>query len=151
MEEVAEILFTTGTTGTPKGVMLTYRNIQAITVNTWGGTDMRNSDVVLLPLPLNHSVGMRVLRTILYIGASVVVQNGFAFPKEIRSNTEKFGCNAFICVPASLELLYRQMGEQFIEVFRRFRYMEIGAGSLSLDMKKKLVNLLPDTTVYNTW
>lgn len=150
-DTVAEILFTTGTTGTPKGVMLTYRSIHAIIQNTWNGTGMQETDVVLLPLPLNHSVGMRVLRTILFIGASVIIQNGFAFPKEIRTNAEQFKCTAFICVPASLELLYRQMGEQFVPTFQNFRYIEIGAGSLSYDMKKKLTGQLPDTEIFNTW
>ena len=71
-EAVAEMLFTTGTTGKPKGAMLTYSNIYASTHNTWNGIGMLCSDKVLIPLPLNHSVGMRVLRTTLYIGASVI-------------------------------------------------------------------------------
>ncbi len=149
--EIAEILFTTGTTGTPKGVMLTYKNIHAITDNTWQGTGMEETDRVLLPLPLNHSVGMRVLRTILTMGASVILQNGFAFPKEIYANMEAYQCTGFVCVPASIELLYRQMADRFAPTFRQFRYIEIGAGSLSYHMKKELVRLLPDTDIVNTW
>lgn len=148
---VGEMLFTTGTTGKPKGAMLTYRNIYASCHNTWKGVGMVSDDVVLVPLPLNHSVGMRVLRTILYIGAAIVIQNGFSFPKELISNIETYHCSGFVSVPASLERLYRQMGSKFAETLGTLRYMEIGAGSLSYDMKKKLVRLLPNTRIINTW
>ena len=148
---VAEMLFTTGTTGKPKGAMLSYKNLYASTHNTWNGVSMQTDDVVLMPLPLNHSVGMRVLRTCLYIGATLVIQNGFTFAKELENNIKSFGCTALVSVPASIEVVMRQMQEQFAEVLGSLRYMEFGAGSLSYDMKKKLVSLLPNTTIYNTW
>lgn len=151
MEEVAEMLFTTGTTGRPKGAMLSYKNLLASTCNTRDGVGMLESDVVLLPLPLNHSVGMRVTRTILYIGATMVIQNGFTFPKELKKNMQDHGCTGFVCVPAVLERLSRQMGPEFQDTLKALRYMEIGAGSLSYDMKKKMRALLPDTKIINTW
>lgn len=150
-ENLAEMLFTTGTTGTPKGAMLTYGNLYASTHNTWHGVNMVTDDVVLIPLPLNHSVGMRVLRTALYLGASVIIQNGFTFAKELESNIHNFHCTALVSVPASMELLYRQMQDKFAEVLGRLRYIEFGAGSLSYDMKRKLTAILPNTTIYNTW
>lgn len=150
-EEVTEILFTTGTTGKPKGAMLTYGNIYASTHNTWRGIGMLESDRVLIPLPLNHSVGMRVLRTSLYIGAAVILQNGFAFAKELETNITEYKCTGLVSVPASIEVVYRQMQDQFAGVMGRLRYMEFGAGSLSANMKKRLVRELPDTRIYNTW
>jgi len=150
-EAVAEMLFTTGTTGKPKGAMLTYSNIYASTHNTWNGIGMLCSDKVLIPLPLNHSVGMRVLRTTLYIGASVIIQNGFTFAKELEINIKEYACTGLVSVPASIEVVYRQMQDKFTEVMGSLRYMEFGAGSLSYDMKKKLVKALPDTVIYNTW
>jgi long-chain acyl-CoA synthetase len=150
-ELVAEMLFTTGTTGTPKGAMLTYGNIYASIHNTWNGVGMLPSDIVLIPLPLNHSVGMRVLRTALYIGAGVVIQNGFTFAKELERNLTDFACTALVSVPASIDLVMRQMQDKFTEILGRLRYIEFGAGSLSYDMKKKLVAMLPNTTIFNTW
>lgn len=148
---VSEMLFTTGTTGTPKGAMLTYGNTYASTHNTWNGVGMLPSDVILIPLPLNHSVGMRVLRTALYIGASVVIQNGFTFAKELERNLTTYSCTALVSVPASIDLVMRQMQDQFTEILGKLRYIEFGAGSLSYDMKKKLVAMLPNTTIFNTW
>ncbi len=148
---LSEILFTTGTTGKPKGGMLSIGNIYASTHNTWRGVGMVEDDIVLLPLPLNHSVGMRVLRTTLYIGATVILQNGFTFAKELENNIETYHCTGLVSVPASLEVVYRQMQDQFSKIIGKLRYLEIGAGSLSYDMKKKLLDLIPDTQVINTW
>ena len=150
-EELSEILFTTGTTGKPKGTMLSVANIYASTHNTWHGVGMQTDYVVLLPLPLNHSVGMRVTRTIFYIGATLILQNGFTFAQELEKNIEGFHCTGLVSVPASIELVYRQMQDKFAGIMGNLRYMEFGSGSLSYDMKKKLVNMLPNTKIVNTW
>ena len=149
---VAEILFTTGTTGKPKGGMLSCGSIEASMENTWHGVGMEKSDVVLIPLPLQHSFGMRVLRSALYIGASVVLQNGFVFVQDLEKNIADYKCTALVSVPASLETLYRQLGEEkFVELLRLLRYIEGGAGSVSADFRLRLVRLLPKTKIVNTW
>ena len=150
-EKLAEILFTTGTTGKPKGTMLSIGNIYASTHNTWNGVGMAADDVILLPLPLCHSVGMRVLRTTLYIGATLILQNGFTFAKELENNITQYQCTGLVSVPASLEVVYRQMSDQFPEIMGKLRYIEVGAGSLSYDMKKRLCRILPNTKIVNTW
>ncbi len=112
---------------------------------------MRPDDIVLLPLPLNHSVGMRVLRTTLYIGATLVLQNGFTFAKELENNIAAYHCTGLVSVPASLEVVYRQMQDRFADIIGQLRYLEIGAGSLSYRMKHKLLTLIPNTRIVNTW
>lgn len=149
--ELAEILYTTGTTGRPKGVMLSYGAVYHILRNTIEGVGMRADDRVLLPLPLHHSFALRVLRAALYQGASVIFQNGFTFAKEIENNLDEYRCTALAVVPASVETISRQTGERFAEIMGRFRYIEASAGALSLEQRKRLVKLLPDTVIYNTW
>ncbi len=148
---LAEILFTTGTTGKPKGAMLTYDSIEASMENTWYGVDMREDDRVLLPLPLNHSFGMRVLRSALWGGTEVVLHNGFTFAAEIEECIKKHDCTAMAAVSASMEMLMRQMGDRFAPVMGALRYIEISAGAIPVDMRKKLLALLPDTQLHNTW
>lgn len=150
-EDLAEILFTTGTTGKPKGAMLTYENLQASMDNTWNGIGMLDSDRVLIPLPLNHSFGMRVLRAALWGGAAVVLQNGFAFAKEIENNITVHSCTALVSVPTSMDLTLRQMGERFPKILGKLRYIEVSAGALPIDMRKRLLGLLPHTQIHNTW
>ena len=119
--------------------------------NTWFGIGMLETDRVLLPLPLNHSFGMRVLRSAVWGGAGVVLQNGFTFAKELETNINKYNCTAMAAVSASIELVRRQMGEQFQNVIGKLRYLEISAGALPVDMRRKLLAELPNTELHNTW
>lgn len=43
------------------------------------------------------------------------------------------------------------MQGKFAEIMGQFRYIEAGAGSLTIEQRKRLVQLLPNTTIYNTW
>ena len=150
-DETAEVLFTTGTTGRPKGVMLSYRAVYHIFSNTIEGIGIREDDRVLLPLPLNHSFALRVLRAVLYQGATVILQNGFTFAKEIENNVEQYQCTAMAAVPASLETVRSQMQDRFVPVLGKLRYIEVGAGSLTTGQRLLLTQALPDTVFYNTW
>lgn len=151
-EDITEIIFTTGTTGTPKGAMLSVNCVRAITINTVNGTKRNADDVELLPLPLNHSFGIRVLRALLYVGATVVLQNGFLFLKETLFNIENYNCNGMASVPASMDKLMRTMDEEgFKELFAGMKYVEISAGSLSVASKIRILKMLPNADIYNVW
>lgn len=148
---VSELLFTSGTTGRAKGVILTYRAVYHIFSNTIAGIGLREEERLLLPLPLNHSFALRVLRATLYKGATLILQNGFTFAKEIENNLDLYQCTALSVVPASVETISRQMQDKFVEIMGRFRLIEAGAGSLSIEQRKYLTKVLPDTQIYNTW
>lgn len=150
-DDLAEILFTTGTTGIPKGVMLSYKAVYNILSNTIEGLSLCQDEVLLLPLPLNHSFALRVLRATLYRGATVILQEGFAFAREIANNIKKFNCTAMACVPVSYEIMRSQMKERFSEILGDLRLIEFGAGSLSVRQRKEITQLLPNVEIYNTW
>lgn len=150
-ESIAEMIFTSGTTGKPKGVTLSYRAVYNILVNTSDGLGLTVEDCLLLPLPLNHSLALRELRANLYNGATIVLQNGFTFAKEIENNIELYKCSLIVLVPASIETIRRQMQGSFVEIFSKFRLIEVGAGSLSVDQRKTLCAELPNVKLVNTW
>ncbi|RKI73879.1 hypothetical protein D7V90_23840, partial [bacterium 1xD42-87] len=103
------------------------------------------------PLPLNHSFALRVLRAVLYRGATVVLQNGFTFAKEVENNVVNHGCNAMACVPASYEVMKSQMQDAFAGTLGGMRFIEFSAGSLSIQQRKEITALLPGVQIYNTW
>ena len=150
-EDLAVMIFTTGTTGRPKGVMLSYRAVASITKNNIEGIGILPSDIALIPLPLNHSLGLRHLRAVLWQGGTAVLQNGFTFAKEMERNIIEKACTGMVIVPASLELTRSQMQENFREIVGRLRYIEVGAGSLSLRQRRDYTRILPDTQIGNTW
>ena len=59
--EIADILFTTGTTGSRKGVQLTHENILAAAANTNEFIGNTPHDKEIIPLPLHHAFGLRRL------------------------------------------------------------------------------------------
>lgn len=150
-DSISEILFTTGTTGQPKGVMLSYKAIYNILSNTIEGVNIEENDILLLPLPLNHSFALRVLRATLYKGATVILQNGFTFASEAEKNINEYKVNRLAMVPASYEVLKSQMQDNFKRVFENMKAIEFGAGSLTVGQRKEIVNLLPNVYINNSW
>lgn len=150
-DDLAELIYTTGTTGTPKGVMLTYRAVYYIFTYTITGIGIKADDIILLPLPLHHSFALRVLRAALYAGAAVVLQNGFTFAKEIENNMNAYHCTGMASVAASLETIKMQMQDKISGILGGLRFIEVSASALPVSRRKEFVNLLPNTVIHNTW
>lgn len=150
-ESAWDIIFTTGTTGEPKGATLSARAVAAITKNNVAGVGLRASDVTLVPLPLHHSVALRVSRSVLEIGATLVLQNGFTFAREVERNIDRFGCTTMVAVPTSMETVRSQMQGRFGEIVGRLRAIEIGAGALPTAQRMSLAAELPNTTLISTY
>ncbi|MBI4498945.1 MAG: AMP-binding protein [Chloroflexi bacterium] len=113
-DDLAEIVFTSGTTGTPKGVMLTHRNI-ASNVQQAAQVIPPPPDTKLLSiLPLSHmfeqTVGLLVPLT---GGASIVYLPGFQ-PDLLFRTLERERITAMLCVPYVLDRL-RQGIEREVE------------------------------------
>ena len=77
----ADLLFTSGTTALPKGVLLTHQNIytSAMRINRFIG--IRTEDIELIMMPLCHSFGLTRLRCALLGGLTCVLIDGFSRPK----------------------------------------------------------------------
>lgn len=150
--DTCEIIFTTGTTGTPKGAM---HNRKAIITNTWNtinGIGMKESDIVLLSLPLSHSFGLRVMRAGLVLGATLILQEGSSFAKETVRNINKYSCTGLACVASSMKIMIEELGESVAaESFGSLRYIEFSAGAVEKNFREFLVKLLPNTEIHNTW
>ncbi len=99
-DDTALILYTSGTTGQPKGVELTHENILLDAKITGDVMEVAPDDRYYVPLPLFHSFGL-VLGTLtpIYFGSSVVLQEVFD-PEEGLRLIEKHGCTMNFGVPA---------------------------------------------------
>jgi long-chain acyl-CoA synthetase len=147
----ADILLTTGTTGGPKGVVLTYCNIKAAIGNVIAGQQLRRDDRVLIPVPINHSFGIRVLRAVLYAGATVVLANGFNSLKSLYGFIHEHACTGMCCVPAAMSLLYQQTRGAIHRLLGSLSYIECCTAPLSRDLKERLLADLPTTRIINSY
>jgi acyl-CoA ligase (AMP-forming) (exosortase A-associated) len=80
--DVAAILYTSGSTGQPKGVVLSHRNMVAGAQSVASYLNLRADDRLLAALPLSFDYGLSQLTTAFRVGASVVLMN-YLFPKDI--------------------------------------------------------------------
>lgn len=145
--EVADILFTTGTTGKPKGVPLTYDNEAAAARNINEFIGNSQEDVELLALPVSHSFGLGRVRCCLSKGATLILLGSFANVKKIYRTMEEDHVTGFTMVPASWRYLKKLTGDKLGEFKDQLRYIEMGSAFFSKDEKQELADLLPHTRV----
>lgn len=144
---VADLLFTTGTTGLPKGVALTYANQMAAAenINTFIGNSA--DDIEMLALPISHSFGLGRLRCVFAKGATLVLLGSFASMKKFYGEMERCHVTGFGMVPASWAYILKMSGEKIGQFADQLKYIEIGSAFMPLESKQKLMSLLPHTRI----
>ncbi len=114
-EEIAEILYSTGTTGKSKGIVITGANNAAVAQNVGEGVGMEPGNVELVPVPLSHSHGLRTVYANLYRGNAVAIASGVAFLKPFFDLAERYGATALDLAPGAWRIIrkngVRQIGD----------------------------------------
>lgn len=145
--QVADILFTTGTTGAPKGVALSYNNLSAAARNINAFIGNTSSDVELLALPVSHSFGLGRLRCSLSKGATVVMLGTFANVKKFFKEMARCQVTMFAMVPASWGFIKKMSGKYIGKFAEQLKYIEIGSSFMPVEDKELLMSLLPNTRI----
>ncbi|MDQ2717014.1 MAG: AMP-binding protein [Chloroflexota bacterium] len=101
--DLAELVFTSGTTGQPKGVMLSHGNITSNAMAAPSVVNMRSEDRSLSILPLSHMLELTVELALLYCGASVVYARSLA-PDTLLKLLSSQHITCMILVPQALQL-----------------------------------------------
>ena len=105
MDDDAVILYTSGTTGSPKGAVLTHRNVVFNTMNQLAHVDVLSTDRALCIAPLFHATGLgQVSLPTFFKGGTVVVAPRFD-AQSVLADIEELGITAFCGVPTMLQLL----------------------------------------------
>ena len=145
--QVADILFTTGTTGAPKGVALSYNNLSAAARNINAFIGNTSSDVELLALPVSHSFGLGRLRCSLSKGATVVMLGTFANVKKFFKEMACCQVTMFAMVPASWGFIKKMSGKYIGKFADQLKFIEIGSSFMPVEDKELLMSLLPKTRI----
>lgn len=99
------LLYTSGTTGRPKGVMISHRQIFFNALNTVYATDMGPNDRAVACLPLFHTGGLNCLATpVLYRGGTMLLSDAFD-PEEILQISEAQRATIMVGVPTMYHML----------------------------------------------
>lgn len=147
MTQIADVLFTTGTTGAPKGVALSYLNLAAAARNINSYIKNTKDDVELLALPVSHSFGLGRMRCSLSIGATVVMLGSFANVKRFFGEMKRCQVTIFGIVPASWGFIKKMSGKYIGKFADQIKFIEIGSSFMPIEDKRMLMELLPNTRI----
>jgi acyl-CoA synthetase (AMP-forming)/AMP-acid ligase II len=125
----ALVLFTSGSTGTPRGVIQTFRNLSANTRSIVHYLGLTPSDRAMLVLPFHYCYGRSVLQTHLYAGASCFIDPRFMYPRVVMQAMAEEACTGFAGVPSTFEILRGEVDLSTM-AFPRLRYLTQAGGPM---------------------
>ena len=133
-EDLVALPYSSGTTGLPKGVMLTHRNLVANICQTIVHQRIREDDRVIAVLPFFHIYGLVVLMNLpLYGGATVVTMPRFDLPEFLRVVQEYRITRAWVVPPIVLALAKEPLVDEFD--LSSLNFMLSGAAPLSGELE----------------
>ncbi|MFN4038574.1 MAG: acyl-CoA ligase (AMP-forming), exosortase A system-associated [Erythrobacter sp.] len=142
---LAAILYTSGSTGNPKGVMLSHANMWLGAVSVAHYLKLAHDDVTLAVLPLSFDYGQNQLLSTWYAGGCVVPLD-FLFPKDVVKACERHGVTTLAAVPP----LWVQLVEAAWpgEARASLRRLTNSGGALTADLVHRLRALFPKAALY---
>jgi fatty-acyl-CoA synthase len=113
------MIYTGGTTGKPKGVVLTHQSVMWNGINTAISWDLSSNDVTLTNIPMFHTGGLNALSIpILLMGGTVVIADQFEPTKAIHF-LQKYRCTIVLFIPTMYHMMIQT------EVFRKSRFPDM--------------------------
>jgi long-chain acyl-CoA synthetase len=139
---IAALPYSSGTTGLPKGVMLTHHNLVTNNYQLLGadGAPFSDGEIILCSLPLYHIYGLNVLlNPALSLGATLVLLPRFDVSKACRS-IQEFGITFLPVVPPMLKSLCEACEQDVFPRENRVRWVKSGAASLSAELAQRFTS-----------
>jgi acyl-CoA synthetase (AMP-forming)/AMP-acid ligase II len=132
-EDLVALPYSSGTTGLPKGVMLTHRNLVANVLQSSALLETAPDDVVIGVLPFFHIYGMTVIMNLaLHSGATVVTMPRFDLEQFLRLHAEHGVTQCYAVPPMVLALAKQPAVDQFD--LSALRFVMSGAAPLSAEL-----------------
>ena len=140
---LASLVFTSGTTGQPKGVMLSHGALAANALAVQQTLPMSPADVTLCVLPFHYAFGSSVLHTHLSLGATLVLENSFMYPQRIVQRMAQVAATHFYGVPSSFYLLLER-GQLASQPLPSLRHVAQAGGPMDPARIERVRQALPE-------
>jgi acyl-CoA synthetase (AMP-forming)/AMP-acid ligase II len=146
-DDLSSIIYTSGSTGKPKGVMLSHKNIASNTHSICEYLELTEKDIQMVVLPFFYVMGKSLLNTHFAVGATVVINNKFAYPATVINQMIEENVTGFSGVPSTYAyLLNRSPLKNHRKELSFLRYCSQAGGHMSKQVKLDLRKALPDHT-----
>lgn len=143
--DMTAILYTSGSTGQPKGVVLSHRNMVAGALSVAGYLEHTPQDRILAVLPLSFDAGLSQLTTGFAAGAIVALID-YLLPRDVLRAVARHRITGLTAVPPLWNQLIQL--EWPSEVTESLRYVANTGGAMPVPTTKALQQRLPNTSVY---
>ena len=149
----ADVLFTTGTTGCPKGVMISHQAIMANADNLIEAQGYEPTLTFVVNGPLNHIGSLSKLYPTFLVGGTVRVVDGVRDMDYFLETLRASGSApvATFLVPANIRMLVTFAAEALSELNGHIEFIETGAAPIAQADMMRLCQLLPSARLYNTY
>lgn len=158
-EDLATLVYTSGTTGLPKGTMLTHYNIVSNIVQVSQTFELSELDIAIIVLPLYHIYGLNVgMNQAILLGAAQVVTPRFKV-KEFCELIEKYRVSYILCVPPIFLDVVRHLENPNIKGYdwTNLKIFNNGAAPIPLELLERFDKLAKskcnakEVTVQHGW
>lgn len=148
--DLAMLVYTSGSTGFPKGVMMTHQNVVAAAGSITTYLENREDDVILGVLPISFDYGLYQVLMAMKVGATLVIEKSFAFPQAILNRMTEEKVTGLPLVPTMAAMLL-QMGDLTPDRFPHLRYITNTAAALPPAHIARLQELFPSARLYSMY
>ncbi len=148
--DLTTLLYTSGTTGEPKGVMTSHLNMLAVSKSIIKYLQNDSSDIVLNVLPLSFGYGLYQVIASIICGGTVILESSFMFPIKILQLIEKEKATGFPMVPTIFALLFNLKNIEKYDL-SSLRYITNAGAALSAERILRLKNILPNTKIFSMY
>jgi long-chain acyl-CoA synthetase len=146
LEDVAVILYTSGTTGVPKGVMLTYKNLISNVENIAFLGKVSDKDRFIVYLPMFHTFTLTATILLpIYLGGSIVIiRSVFPFSNVLKQVLLR-RVTIFLGVPEVYNALSKAKLPWYFRFFHKIKYFVSGGAPLPKATLQRMKKLFPKT------
>ncbi len=148
---VSDILFTTGTTGTPEGIIHTHKSHYATVENILSCIDMPENNVALIAAPLNHSYALRRFYANMVHGSSAVITDGILPLDNFFKILETYKVTSIAMNPSAFNILLKFTPENPAKYYENLVYIELGGSTAVQSDIKRFMEIAPGVKIYNIY
>lgn len=146
-----EMIFTTGTTGKSKGVLMTHRHMSWYSYSVAESIEMKKKNRFLLTTPLNHAGGLRRTHLSLANGCCMVYIDGLSDLSKYFDYIEKYKVTSLYLPPVAIRILMTRTGDELKKYRNQIDFVYSSSSPLPISDCEELSRLLPYTRLYNAY